>query len=206
MIYCGFFFHLSDDNNAKSDCHQTSPIRAWETFFLLEKLLKNKVLCSDNIEMRKAVLWCWSGEWWVLWGVQPIWHKDPFPIAHSHFRCNWNKLQGQPTVDIQQMSLIFVFLKWQILWMNTLSMKLRSSWSPWPCWSLRAGHQSTQSRAGQRASTAPQHSQVSHHQLSMNAATKWLRYGAGTHFISQILATVVKVSQEPHSGFTVKHK
>lgn len=59
--------------------------------------------------MRKVVLWCWRGEWWVLWGVQPVWHKDPFPIAHSHFKWNWNKLQGQPTVVIQQISLFFSF-------------------------------------------------------------------------------------------------
>lgn len=73
MIYCGFLFHLSDDNNyAKSYCHQTSPTRAQKIFCLLEKLLKNKVLCSDNTEMRKVVLWCWSREWWVLWGVQPV--------------------------------------------------------------------------------------------------------------------------------------
>lgn len=164
-------------------------------------------VCSDNI-MRWGKLFCGagvgSGRFYGECSQSDTKIHFPKPTLVSNVIATNCRVSQQ--FVIQQMSLIFVFLKWQILWMNTLSMKLRSSWSPWPCWSLRAGHQSTRSRAGQRAFTAHQHSQVSHQQLSMNAATKWLRYGGSTHFMSQILATLVKVSQEPHSGFTVKHE
>lgn len=153
--------------------------------------------------MRKIILWWYSN----LWGVQPVWYKDPFPLALA-LNVNWNKLWGKPTIEslVYSRCHFFVFLNWQILWMNTLSMKLRSSWSPWPCWSLKVEHLSTRSKAEQRAFIARRHNQASCQQLSMNAATNWLRYD-GTRFILSvmmgILATLIKVSWEPHGRVTV---
>lgn len=162
------------------------PVTTWS---FLESISNFVCLWCQHSEMKKGVWWWYSN----LGLMESAASLIQWPISRSSlFKCKLKQTAGTANswkLFIKQMSLFFVFLKWQILWMNTSSMKLRSSWSPWPCWSPKVERPSIRSRAEQRAFIAHRHNQVSRQQLSMNAATNWLRYD-GTHFILNAMVCV----------------